>query len=193
MKTSDAGIALIKKFEGCRLTSYKAVSTERYYTIGYGHYGADVKKGMCITQQTADKLLVQDLSKFENSVNKILDTYDLNQNQYDALVSFTYNCGYQNLLLLTANKTRTLSQISEKLLLYNKSGGKVLDGLTRRRKAEKALFDTPVKEKTITDIAKEVLAGKWGNGLTRKAKLEKAGYNYKEVQQEVNRLLKGGK
>ena len=136
MKTSQNGINLIKQFEGCRLSAYKPVSTEEYYTIGYGHYGADVKAGMKITQAQADAFLVADLAKFERAVNKV--GLSINQNQYDALVSFAYNCGAGNLRKLVTG--RTILQIADALLAYNKGGGKVLTGLTRRRQAERALF-----------------------------------------------------
>ena len=139
MKISSEGLALIKSFEGCKLTAYKAVSTEKYYTIGYGHYGADVSKGMKITQAQADAYLVSDLAKFETKVNKYMTKYNFTQLQYDSLVSFAYNVG--NIDGLTANGTRTIAEISSKFTAYNKSGGKVLAGLTKRRKAEKALFD----------------------------------------------------
>ena len=150
MKISSEGLALIKSFEGCKLTAYKAVSTEKYYTIGYGHYGADVSKGMKITQAQADAYLVSDLAKFEAKVEKYNSKYNFSQAQFDALVSFAYNVG--NIDGLTSNGTRTIAQISSKFTAYNKSGGKVLAGLTKRRNAEKALFDkgtvsTPVQPK----------------------------------------------
>ena len=136
MKTSDAGINLIKSFEGLRLKAYKPVSTEKYYTIGYGHYSADVKQDMTITQEYADALLRLDLDKFEHAVN----SYERNwtQNQFDALVSFAFNCGVANLKRLVTNRTN--AQIAQKIVLYNKAGGKVLKGLVRRRKAEQELF-----------------------------------------------------
>ncbi len=146
MKISSKGLALIKQFEGCRLKAYKCVSTEKYYTIGYGHYGADVSADMTITQAQADAFLVADITKFEGYVNATGLT--LNQNQFDALVSFTYNCGQSNLKKLIAN--RTLGQIADALLLYNKSGGKVLSGLVKRREAEQALFNTPVSGEALT-------------------------------------------
>ena len=190
---SASGLNLIKSFEGCKLTAYKCVPTEKYYTIGYGHYGSDVKAGMTITLKRAEELLLQDCQKFVNHVNSYMDKYNFNQNQFDALVSFAYNIG--SIKQLTANGTRTTAQISAKITAYNKSGGKVLKGLVNRRAKEKALFDTPIKEtankKSIEEIAKEVIAGKWGNGANRKTALEKAGYNYKEVQSAVNKLLKG--
>jgi len=136
MKTGAAGLNLIKTFEGCRLKAYKCVSTEKYHTIGYGHYGADVAANMTITQEQAETYLKSDLAKFEGYVNST--GMQLDQNQFDALVSFTYNCGQGNLKKLIQN--RTAAQIADALLLYNKSGGKVLAGLTRRRTAEKELF-----------------------------------------------------
>lgn len=189
---SANGLNLIKSFEGCKLTAYKCVPTEKYYTIGYGHYGSDVKAGMTITLKQAEELLLQDCQKFVNHVNTYMDKYNFNQNQFDALVSFAYNIG--NIKQLTANGTRTIAQISAKIPAYNKSGGKVLKGLVNRRAKEKALFDKPInetiKKKSIEEIAKEVVAGKWGNGANRKTALEKAGYNYKAVQTTVNKLLK---
>lgn len=136
MKTSKKGIELIKQFEGCRLKAYKAVPTEKYYTIGYGHYGADVVEGMSISAADAEEYLKRDLEKFELYVDKL--NLKLNQNQFDALVSFTYNCGPGNLRKLTMG--RTIAQIGDAMLLYNKSGGKVLKGLQKRREAERALF-----------------------------------------------------
>ena len=115
MKISQNGINLIKQFEGCRLTAYKPVPTEKYYTIGYGHYGADVAPGMKITQAQADAFLLSDLQKFENAVNAT--GLKLNQNQFDALVSFTYNCGAGNLKKLVTG--RTLPQIADAMLAYN--------------------------------------------------------------------------
>lgn len=142
MKISTEGLNLIKRFEGCRLTAYKATPFEKYYTIGYGHYGADVKKNMKITQAQADSLLKQDLATAEKAVNNL--AYDLNINQYSALVSFTFNCGAANLKKITNNNSRTLAQISARIPNYNTAGGVVLKGLVNRRAAEKALFDKPV-------------------------------------------------
>ena len=86
-----------------------------------------------------------DLAKYEKAVLNYDAIYHFNQNQFDALVSFTYNCGVGNLKNLTQNGKRTLAQISGKILLYNKAGGVVLRGLQRRRAAEKELFDTPIE------------------------------------------------
>ena len=190
---SANGLNLIKSFEGCKLTAYKCVPTEKYYTIGYGHYGSDVKAGMTITLKRAEELLLQDCQKFVNHVNSYMDKYNFNQNQFDALVSFAYNIG--SIKQLTANGTRTTAQISTKITAYNKSGGKFLKGLVKRRAKEKELFDTPsstmTTKKSNEEIAKEVVAGKWGDGNARKTALTKAGYDYKTIQSLVNKLLKG--
>lgn len=143
----EAGLALIKEFEGCRLKAYKPVATELYWTIGWGHYGPDVKEGQVITQAEADALLVADCQKFADAVDNpayVPLTAQLNANQRDALISFAYNCGVGNLKTLC--RDRTLIQIWDSMALYNKSGGKVLVGLQRRRAAEQALWDMPVEE-----------------------------------------------
>lgn len=136
MKTGEAGINLIKSFEGLRLNAYRPVSTEKYYTIGYGHYGADVKPDMVITNAYAEALLRLDLDKFERAVNSYERNW--NQNQFDALVSFTFNCGVGNLKKLVSGRTN--AQIAQAIVKYNRAGGKVLKGLIRRREAEQALF-----------------------------------------------------
>ena len=149
MKTGQAGIALIKSFEGCKLVAYKPVPTEKEYTIGWGHYG--VKAGTKWTQQQADEQLIKDLVKYENHVNALKRTF--NQNEFDALVSFCYNCGQGNLQSLCKNRSN--KQIAEAILKYNKAGGKELAGLTKRRKAERELFikvinvTVPQKIKTL--------------------------------------------
>lgn len=138
MNISDKGIELIKSFEGCRLQSYR--DTVGVWTIGWGHT-AGVYSGMSITQEKADEFLREDLKRYEDDVNKYDEMYHFNQNQFDALTSFAYNIG--SIGQLTDYGCRSIETISEKILLYNKAGGEVLAGLTRRRIAEKALFDTP--------------------------------------------------
>ena len=142
MKISKAGIDFIIGFEGFSAKACKCVSTEKYYTIGYGHYGADVKKDDTITREEARNLLESDLLSFEKKVSKYDSKYDFNQNEFDALVSFAYNVG--NIDQLTAKGTRTRDKIAECMLRYNKSGGRVLNGLTKRREAERKLFLTNV-------------------------------------------------
>ena len=143
----EAGLALIQRFEGCRLTAYKALPTETYWTIGWGHYGPDVQPGDTITQTEADEMLAADCQRFADAVdnpNNVPLTAALNANQRDALISFAFNCGEGNLRTLCRN--RSLMQIRDAIGLYTMAGGKSLIGLQRRRTAEQALFDTPVKE-----------------------------------------------
>lgn len=158
MKISTTGLNLIKSFEGCRLTAYKCPAG--VWTIGYGHTG-NVKSGQKITQAKADAYLKADLAKFEKHVASY-KKYNWNQNEFDALVSFAYNVG--SITQLTANGTRTKKQISEKILAYDKAAGKTLAGLTRRRKAEKALFDKPVTKKS-TDTSKKSTTLKKGDKI----------------------------
>ena len=137
MKTSQRGINLIKQFEGVRLTAYKCPAG--VYTIGYGHTHG-VQRGMKITEEEASAYLTADLLNSEKAVERYDSVYHWNQNEFDALVSFTFNCGAANLRSLLRNGRRNRSQIAETLPLYRKAGGKVLKGLERRRAAEKALF-----------------------------------------------------
>lgn len=142
MKTSDNGIELIKSFEGFSPKACKCVESEKYYTIGYGHYGKDVSENDTITKSSATELLKKDVESAERKVYKYDSIYNFNQNQFDALVSFCYNIG--NIDGLTKNGTRTISQISTAFTYYNKSGGKVLKGLQSRRLKERELFNKPV-------------------------------------------------
>ena len=144
MKLSQRGLDLIKNFEGLRLVAYKPIPSEKYWTIGYGHYAPEVKEGPKITVEEAENLLRQDMAKFEGYVNDYCQYLHLNQNQFDALVSFTYNCGYGNLQELTKYKTLNKEAIANRLLLYTHAGGKELAGLVKRRKMEKELFEAPM-------------------------------------------------
>ena len=137
--TSQAGIDLIKEFEGCVLTAYKCPAGA--WTIGYGHT-SEVCEGQTITQAQAEAYLKTDLVTYENAVNNYV-TAALNQNQFDALVSFAYNCGTGALktsTLLTLLNNGDYTGAANQLDLWNKGGGQVLAGLVRRRAAEKALF-----------------------------------------------------
>ncbi len=140
MKISEQGIALIKSFESCKLTAFKALSTEEHYTIGWGHYGADVKAGQTISQDEADALFSSDIQRFVKYTNTYSKNITLNQNQFDALVSFCYNCGPGTLKKLVSS--RTVEEIAEHITdePYTRSKGKVIKGLVRRRQQEKELF-----------------------------------------------------
>ena len=137
---SQDGINLIKKYEGLKTNSYR-LQGENNYTIGYGHTGSDVKAGQVISEEQAERLLIADL---QGIVNHILENYEyleLNQNELDALVSFTYNCGVGSLNQLTANKTRNKEEIAEHITAYTKSGSEVnRNGLQKRRNEEQKMF-----------------------------------------------------
>ena len=142
MKTSQAGVDLIKEFEGLRLESYFCAS--QVLTIGYGHTGPDVWVGQVITEPEAEKLLRDDLEIFERAVEELIDI-DLTQNQFDALVSFTFNCGdgalEQSTLRRRLNAGEDPNTVAkEELPKWNKGANGPLAGLTRRREAEVKLF-----------------------------------------------------
>ena len=138
MKTSKKGIDLIISFEGFSKCACKCVPTEKYYTIGYGHYGKDVASDDTITKKAAIELLKKDLVSFEKKVDKYNNVYHFSQNEFDALVSFCYNVG--NIDKLTVNGRRTKDEIADAMLRYTHSGGKELRGLVRRRTMERELF-----------------------------------------------------
>lgn len=139
MKTSDKGIALIKKHEGCRLKAYKCPAG--VWTIGYGHIRG-VTEGMAISQGIAEKLLREDIAPAERSVNSL--GVELRQGQFDALVSFIFNLGEGNFNRSTLKK-KILAGASDGEIAYefkkwNKAGGKVLPGLVKRRAEESVLW-----------------------------------------------------
>lgn len=177
MELSKKGLDIIKKYEGLRLTAYKPVSAEKYWTIGYGHYGADVKEGMTITEAQAEAYLKADCASAVNAVNAL--NRNFNQNQFDALVSFTYNCGAGNLRTLCKN--RTIEEIGDKIVLYNKASGKVLKGLVRRRAEEQELYKKDSKEAyfpkytgTTSSIVAALQAVKVDSNYSYRSKIAKA-------------------
>lgn len=139
MKTSQAGIDLIKEFEGLELRAYPDPGTGgQPYTIGYGHTGG-VKPGQVITAEQAEKFLVQDLERFERAVSDLI-TVPLAQEEFDALVSFTFNVGEGALRDSTLRKRLNAGGGAEvfeqELPRWNKGGNGVMPGLVRRRAAE---------------------------------------------------------
>ena len=140
--TGNGGIALIKQYEGLRLTTYKdAVGIP---TIGYGHVENPIPPGgtRTITAEDAEQILREDLQRFEHDVNNML-TVEVTQNQFDALVSFAFNLGPANLksyTLLRKVNSGDFNGAAEEFLKWNHAGGQVLAGLTARRNAEKTLF-----------------------------------------------------
>ena len=136
-KINKSGLNLIKKYEGCRLTSY--ICPAGVLTIGYGHTGKDVKPNQTISKKKAINLLKKDLARFERHVQSYNYIYEWTDNEFSALVSFAFNIG--NIDQLTAYGTRTRSQIRSAILKYVKANGKTLPGLVKRRKAELKLFN----------------------------------------------------
>ena len=144
MRVSNKCIELVKEFEGCSLTSYQ--DEVGIWTIGYGITSSDkditgktIKKGMKISKATAEKWLVESLNRiYLPKVMKYQDRYHFNTSQIDALVSFAYNVG--SIDQLTGYGTRAIALIESRILFYNKAGGKTLNGLSRRRRAELKMF-----------------------------------------------------
>ena len=160
MKISSNGLNFIKKFEGCDLVA-KKYKGEQYYTIGHGHYGPDVKPGQTITQEQADNLLRRDMTSYEQAVDRQTNYLgNLNQNEFDALVSFCYNLGEGCVKQLTANKTRNKKEIADHITAYYHSGNSANDaGLLRRRKAEQEMFLKPTNA-VVSKILAHLIAKK---------------------------------
>jgi len=145
VKISQAGIDLIKHFEGCALQSYRCPSNVS--TIGYGHTH-DVKDDETCTEEEAENLLVEDLVEFEGYVNNLV-TVPLEQNQFDAIVSWTFNLGPTNLgesTLLTRLNDKAFWDVPFQIKRWTRSNGKVLEGLVKRREAEATLFKKQLTE-----------------------------------------------
>lgn len=144
MATSDVGVSLISGFEGTRFTAYD--DGVGVWTIGTGTTvypnGVKVKQGDTCTPEEAKAYFKHDLAKFEKTVNESV-TVPLNQNQFDALVSLTYNIGsgaFKGSTLLKLLNQKQYREAAAQFTRWNKANGKVLNGLTRRREAERDLF-----------------------------------------------------
>lgn len=181
-KISKVGIDLIKSFEGCYLKAYRCPAG--VWTIGWGTTeavnGVKPHQGMVITQAQADALLVSHLKAYEDAVNRLGVT--LNQNQFDALVSFCYNLGPGIFKgnLLSAIKAKNWTSVADQILLYDKArvNGVLqpLKGLTRRRKAERELFLKECEE--VVKQTKIVL-----NGVEKTVNvIEKDGTNFVKLR-----------
>jgi lysozyme len=139
MNVSDKGIALIKEFEGCKLTAYQ--DSVGLWTIGYGHIEG-VKQGDVITQKMADVMLLIDLRRKVQGVNDLVHA-DVTQSQFDALVSFSFNLGTGALAgstLLKMINAGSADAAADQFLRWDHAGGVKVAGLTRRRKAEQQLY-----------------------------------------------------
>ena len=142
MICNDQGIALIKRFESCRLQAY--LDAVGIPTIGWGHTGPEVHLGLVWLQQQADDVFMQDLlHKAEIPLNSMLAGFDLSGNQYSALCSLTYNIGsgaFRGSTLLADIHSGNLDDVPAQFLRWDKAGGAVLPGLLARRKAEADLW-----------------------------------------------------
>ena len=140
MKTSKEGLALIKKFEGCELEAYQC--SAGVWTIGYGHTKG-VQEGDQWSQSHAEHMLEVELEEYEGYINDYV-TAPLSQKQFDAMVSWVYNLGPANLkrsTLLRKLNNGEYEETPNQIKRWNKAGGKVLEGLVRRREAEALLFE----------------------------------------------------
>lgn len=141
LTTSEAGKALIRKHEGKRLIAYPDVANPNLWTIGYGHTGPDVHKGLRITSETAARLLAEDLEKHEREVRRLCDGVRTPQAAFDALVSFDFNTGrLHNSTLLVKHRAGLHSEAVREFHRWKYANGKVYRGLVARRADEAALY-----------------------------------------------------
>lgn len=145
MEPSENAFEMIKAWEGLQCRAYKALPSERYYTIGYGHCSPEIKKGQYITVKEAEQLLKNDVAQYSQLLAAVNPT--LLQHQYDALISLIYNIGWYNFVtsmtgVVTAslNRKTTPIDIARRIILWVRSGGKVVLGLQRRRVMEANYF-----------------------------------------------------
>lgn len=205
MKISELGLSFIKLAEGLKTKAYHDSAGVR--TIGYGHaYWTGAEE---ISADEAEKLLKTDIVKFENKVLEYDCLYHFTQNEFDALVSFAFNVG--SIKQLTDNGERPKSVIADKMMLYYNSGGKLVEGLRKRRQAERDIFllgiysypydlsmelgriEVPSSLHDFNDkmyTAKNAISGLYGNGEVRARGLARDGYDYKEIQRLVNLIIK---
>jgi lysozyme len=158
-RINPAGLRIIQEFEGCRLEAYECLGSlsnrekgrPPFWTVGWGHTGPDVHEGLIITKERADELLVEDLRRFERDVESLVTNKAMTDNQFAALVSFAYNVGSDidkddlaeglgDSSLLRKFNAGDMSGAADEFPKWNKSGGRVLPGLVRRRAAERLLF-----------------------------------------------------
>jgi GH24 family phage-related lysozyme (muramidase) len=145
MKTGERGLALIKEFEGCKLAAYQCPAGILTIGIGSTHYGdgTPVTKNRTLpTEKAAIALLAATIGQYEKAVNAV--DAELTQNEFDALVCLCYNIGAGNFasstLVKMLNAGEDKEEVAKQFVRWNKAGGKVMAGLTRRRNAEAELF-----------------------------------------------------
>lgn len=142
MRLSANGLAVVHYFESCILKAYPDPGSRdgNPWTIGWGHTGPEVRKGLVWTQAQADAALVQDMAKFEARVSRLV-TVQITQGQFDALVVFDFNTGaLDRSTLLKLLNAGDYNGACAQFARWNKNDGKVMRGLVRRRAAEAALW-----------------------------------------------------
>lgn len=201
-RATDKCIEMIKGFEGLVLKSYRALPSEEFFTIGYGHYGVR-NPNMIIDESIANRLLEEDLAEVYNHLERYDAIYRFSDAEYDAIVSFCFNLG--SVGQLTKDATRSKYEIANAMLKYVTDGnGHTIAGLVTRREKEHNLFvngvypdgtknnpndkiDFVVNEITedtrVSEIVDMIIDGKMGNGEMRKEKL------YDIIQTFVNYRL----
>lgn len=151
MRTSARGVKLITDFEGFRANAYQDVVG--VWTIGYG-FTKGVQKGDRITREEADRRLREELDTYERGVTKACQIQP-NQNQFDALVCFAFNVGVAGMSkssVIKAHNREDYQAAARAFGLWNKAGGKVWPGLTRRRTAEAALYLEPMPDEVLEPV-----------------------------------------
>ena len=187
MRIGTEGIKLIKSFEGCVLTAYKCPAD--IWTIGWGHT-KDVYEGMSITQEEADALFLEDIKIYEDAVNNYVSKFNFNQNQFDALTSFAYNCGIGSLNSICS--LNSIAEIAAELPLYCNAyvdGVKTqLAGLVRRRQAELELFSKGINNVTPSSGRVKNADGTYTvkAGDTLGSIADEFGYNYQDLAKWSN-------
>lgn len=184
MKLSANGLAFIKSFEGLYLTAYYCPSN--VLTVGYGHTGSDVHEGLVISELEAEELLISDMRRFEAAVKETI-TVPLNQNEFDALVSFTFNCGAN--ALATSTMARRLNAGEKKGLVFEQELPKwvngadgPLPGLVRRRNEEVELATTAPVSTAEPASAFILDAVKYYNGLPHQDEAFLGLWNHLDVE-----------
>lgn len=151
MRINPDGLSIIREFETLELDAYYCPAN--VLTIGYGHTGPDVYEGQSITEDRANQLLAEDVAWAEDAVNTLAPPH-ITDNQFSALVSFVFNVGvgaFERSTLLRKLRGGDISGAACEFGRWNKSGGRVLRGLTRRRLAERVLFETSTVERPHGD------------------------------------------
>ena len=139
MKISEDGLELIKKFEGCETTAYQ--DSVGVWTIGFGHTKG-VEEGQTCSIEDAESMLADEMDEYEGYINNMVKV-ELQQHEFDALVAWVYNLGPTNLgesTMLKVLNGGQFDRVPEEMNRWTRAGGKILEGLVRRRQAESLMF-----------------------------------------------------